>query len=456
MSNNDPIGIFDSGIGGLSVLQEIQKILPSENLLYVADSKYAPYGEQSVEFIKQRSLTICDFLIRHEAKAIVVACNTATACAIDDLRGNFSIPIVAMEPGVKPAALLSDTNVIGILATVGTLKSDKYLKLSSEYTGETRVISQPCPGLVEQIEQGDVASDITRELLEKFIEPLIEQDVDQLVLGCTHYPLVKSLIKKIVGKDINVIDTGSAVAKQLITILEEHELKTDNKVSGVLSLWSSLDSDKMTQTVGQLFGLTTKVKMLDEKKLLVRCAWADASKIERDYHDEEWGMPVHDDRLLFEFLILEGAQAGLSWSTVLNKRAGYKEAFDNFEAKKVAKYTKAKISKLLLNPEIIRNRLKVNSTITNAKAFLEVQKEFGSFDKYVWQFVGGKTIRNTWQDITEIPTSTQESDKMSKDLKQRGFKFVGTTICYAFMQAVGMVNDHTQDCFRYDTIAGEN
>jgi DNA-3-methyladenine glycosylase I len=180
-----------------------------------------------------------------------------------------------------------------------------------------------------------------------------------------------------------------------------------------------------------------------------RCEWANRSELEQSYHDNEWGVEIHDDRTLFEFLILEGAQVGLSWSTILRKREGYRKAFDNFDARKISRYSENKISALLSNPEIIRNRLKINSTITNARAFLQVQKEFGSFDEYIWRFVNGKPIRNSWKKITEIPSSTPESDAMSKDLKKRGFKFVGTTVCYAFMQAVGMVNDHVVGCFRY-------
>jgi DNA-3-methyladenine glycosylase I len=167
------------------------------------------------------------------------------------------------------------------------------------------------------------------------------------------------------------------------------------------------------------------------------------------YHDLEWGTPVHNDRKLFEFLILEGAQAGLSWSTVLKKRNNYRRAFDNFDPKKIVKYTKKDVKRLLADSGIIRNRLKIAATINNAQQFLKVQKEFGSFDKYIWQFVNYKTITNKFKTLSELPSRTSESDAMSKDLKKRGFKFVGSTICYAFMQAVGMVNDHTIDCFRY-------
>jgi DNA-3-methyladenine glycosylase I len=183
-----------------------------------------------------------------------------------------------------------------------------------------------------------------------------------------------------------------------------------------------------------------------------RCAWAESNPLMIKYHDVEWGTPVHDDRKLFEFLILEGAQAGLSWSIVLKKRKNYRKAFDNFDPKKIAKYTKKDIKRLLADSGIIRNRLKITATINNAKKFLDVQKESGSFDKYIWQFVNYKMIRKAFKTLSELPARTKESDAMSKDLRKRGFKFIGATICYAFMQAVGMVNDHTTDCFRYDEI----
>lgn len=180
-----------------------------------------------------------------------------------------------------------------------------------------------------------------------------------------------------------------------------------------------------------------------------RCAWADKSPLEIEYHDEEWGVPVHDDRRLFELLILEGAQSGLSWATILQKRAGYLKAFDNFDARKMAHYSDAKKEKLLQDPGIVRNKLKVNAAVVNAKCFLAVQKEYGSFDAYIWSFVDGKPLRNRWKKMTDVPVSTPEAEAMSKDLKKRGFKFVGPTTCYAFMQAVGMVNDHLVSCFRH-------
>ncbi len=184
----------------------------------------------------------------------------------------------------------------------------------------------------------------------------------------------------------------------------------------------------------------------------IRCAWTANNPFHNEYHDNEWGVPLHNDQKLFEFLILDAFQAGLSWLTILKKRDNFRKAFDNFDAEKVALYNENKIQELLNDAGIIRNKLKVRSSITNARIFLKIQKEFDSFDKYIWQFVGHKPIINKWERIENVPVSTKESDAMSKDLKKRGFKFVGTTICYAFMQAAGMVNDHTTDCFRYSEI----
>ena len=188
---------------------------------------------------------------------------------------------------------------------------------------------------------------------------------------------------------------------------------------------------------------------MNKPKSIIRCPWGTSDPLYIEYHDNEWGIPVHDDRKLFEMLILEGAQAGLSWITVLRKRENYRKAFDNFDSEKISKYNKRKIEQLLKNEGIIRNKLKINAAIINAKAFLNVKEEFGSFDKYIWQFVGNKSINGKRKSLKEIPASTKESDAMSKDLKKRGFKFTGTTICYAFMQAVGMVNDHVVDCWKY-------
>jgi DNA-3-methyladenine glycosylase I len=182
---------------------------------------------------------------------------------------------------------------------------------------------------------------------------------------------------------------------------------------------------------------------------LIRCAWAGADPLYMQYHDEEWGAPVHEDRKLFEMLCLEGAQAGLSWITILRKRENYRLAFDHFDAEKIARYGDAKVAELLQNPGIVRNRLKVHGFIQNARAFLQVQAAFGSFDAYIWRFVNGAPIVNYWRTLSELPAQTREAQAMSKDLKKRGFTFVGPTICYAFMQATGLVNDHTVDCFRH-------
>lgn len=181
---------------------------------------------------------------------------------------------------------------------------------------------------------------------------------------------------------------------------------------------------------------------------VIRCSWAAGGEMAA-YHDTEWGVPLHDDRGLFEFLILEGAQAGLSWSTILRKRANYRTAFDRFDPRKIARYDDRKVASLLEDAGIVRNRLKIAAAIGNARAFLDVQKEFGSFDRHIWTFVGGRPVQNRWRTVAEVPARTPQSDAMSKDLARRGFRFVGSTICYAFMQATGMVNDHLTDCFRH-------
>ncbi|MFH1011756.1 MAG: DNA-3-methyladenine glycosylase I [bacterium] len=184
-------------------------------------------------------------------------------------------------------------------------------------------------------------------------------------------------------------------------------------------------------------------------EIVKRCPWPSDDPLMIRYHDTEWGVPVHDDRKLFEFMVLDGMQAGLSWSTILGKRENFRKAFHNFDPKRIAKYTEKDFRRLMADAGIIRNRAKIRATIENAKRFLEMQREFGSFDAHIWQFTGGKTIRNRCRKLTDMPATSPESDAMSKDLKARGFKFVGSTICYAFMQAAGMVNDHLMSCFRY-------
>ena len=191
---------------------------------------------------------------------------------------------------------------------------------------------------------------------------------------------------------------------------------------------------------------------MSETLMVKRCDWALSSQQYLEYHDKEWGVPVHDDRKLFEMLILEGVQAGLSWSLILKKRDGYLRAFDGFDAHKIARYDDEKMQQLLVNPEIVRNRLKILAAIQNARALLELQSQYGSFDAFLWRFVGGQPLQNSWQTLQDIPASTRESDEMSKELKRHGFTFVGTTICYAFMQAVGIVNDHVVECFRWQEV----
>ncbi len=190
--------------------------------------------------------------------------------------------------------------------------------------------------------------------------------------------------------------------------------------------------------------------------MMKRCEWANSNALLKKYHDKEWGTPEHNDQMLFEFLVLEGMQAGLSWNTILQKRGNFRKAFDNFDYNKISFYDEQKIEKLLENKGIIRNRLKIQSIITNAKAFIKIQKEFGSFDKYIWNFVNQKTINNAWKSLDELPSHTILSEKISKDLKKHGFKYVGSTIVYAFMQAVGLVNDHTIYCFRFKEIKNSN
>ena len=204
----------------------------------------------------------------------------------------------------------------------------------------------------------------------------------------------------------------------------------------------------MKNTIEGLGPLALEPTEMKRPQNLVRCGWA-KNDLAISYHDCEWGVPQHDNRVLFEFLILEGAQAGLSWDTILKKRENYRAAFDGFDAKKIALYDRRKMQALMRDAGIVRNRLKIAAAVQNAKAFLEVRKEFGSFDRYIWQFVGGKPRINAWKPRQSIPASTAESDAMSKNLKKRGFTFVGSTICYAFMQATGMVNDHAVECFRY-------
>ena len=261
MANNSPIGVFDSGVGGLSVLQHIREILPAENLYYVADSAHAPYGNKSDIDIQRRSVDITRFLLEKDIKALVVACNTATAAAIEILRNDFDIPIIGMEPAVKPAALTTQSGAVGILATPGTLASQKFAKLYQQYAADVKIISQPCPGLVEQVEMADLDGPQTRILVEQYVSSLLGHGVDTLVLGCTHYPFLKSLIEEIAGDHISVIDTGGAVAKELMRKLEQANLLNSGSDPGNEYFWSS--STAGHHVVHQLWDRTVTINKLD-------------------------------------------------------------------------------------------------------------------------------------------------------------------------------------------------
>ncbi len=262
--NNNPIGIFDSGVGGISVLKSIREQLPNESFIYVADSAHAPYGDKSDAFLEQRSIDITQFLINNGAKAIVVACNTATASAVSKLRCLFNRPIVAMEPAIKPATGLSKTGVVGILATAATISSEKYSKLVNRFEHKCRFISQPCPGLVEQIEQGELHGEPIETLLLEYITPLLAQGVDTLVLGCTHYPLVTRLIESIAGNHINVVDGNAAVAVELERQLQKHQLLASQLQQSAKheQFWSSGNLERSHKIIMKLWHPQAMVKIL--------------------------------------------------------------------------------------------------------------------------------------------------------------------------------------------------
>ncbi len=264
----NPIGVFDSGVGGLSVLHEIRRTLPSEDLLYVADSAHAPYGDKSQQFIETRSIAITEFLVSQNAKAIVVACNTATGAAITTLRARFSVPIIAMEPAVKPATASTKTGVIGVLATSRTLASDNFVQLFARYGADVEIVGQACPGLVEQVEAGDLSGDKTRALLEQYLLPLLERGADTIVLGCTHYPFLAPLIWEIAGSGVAVIDSAAAVARQLHRRLEVGDLLADGTGVGMECFWTSGRLDKAQSLVAQLWQADVDVRGLPETQVL--------------------------------------------------------------------------------------------------------------------------------------------------------------------------------------------
>ncbi len=256
-----PIGVFDSGVGGLSVLRHVRAMLPAEDLLYVADSAHAPYGAKSSEFIEARAQAIAEFLTAQDARALVVACNTATAAAIHALRARFDLPIVGMEPAVKPAAEATRSGVIGVLATSGTLESGKFAELARRFGSRARVIVQPCPGLVEQVELGDLDGPLTRALLSGFVFPLIEQGADTLVLGCTHYPFLTPLLRGLAGEAVNLIESGEAVARQLVRRLAETDFFPEPG-GGTERFFTSGDPARLEALLPRLWGRPAPVEAI--------------------------------------------------------------------------------------------------------------------------------------------------------------------------------------------------
>ena len=259
---NKPIGVLDSGVGGISVLRHIHALLPHEDLIYFADSKHAPYGNKTLDEIKARCFEIADFLIEKGVKALVVACNTATAAAIDELRETFNILIIGMEPAVKPAAEASKNGVIGVLATVGTLKSAQFAGLLESYGRNVQVVTQGCIGLVECIERGELNTENTRDLLKKYCAPLLAEGADTIVLGCTHYPFVRPLIEQIVGDKVAIIDTSTAVARQLQKKLAEKDLLNTAGKPADISFWTNSQTPNAAQVIEQLWGEKAEVKVL--------------------------------------------------------------------------------------------------------------------------------------------------------------------------------------------------
>jgi glutamate racemase len=260
---NNPIGVLDSGVGGISVLKHIHSLLPHEELRYVADSKYAPYGNKTPEQIQSRCFEIADFLIAQDVKALVVACNTATAAAIDEMREKYSLPIIGMEPAVKPAAAATKNGIIGVLATVGTLKSAQFAALLESYGRNVEVVTQACIGLVECIEHGELDSDKTLALVKQYCQPLLDEGADTIVLGCTHYPFVRPLIEQIVGPEVVLIDTGAAVANQLKHRLQMFNLLAESSdQAGNINFWTNSDMLNAKQVIEALWGKPIKINVL--------------------------------------------------------------------------------------------------------------------------------------------------------------------------------------------------
>jgi glutamate racemase len=256
------IGIFDSGVGGLSVLRHIRAALPNAHLIYVADSGHVPYGDKSPEYIEQRSLAITQFLVEQGAEAIVVACNTATAAAAATLRTRYSLPIVAMEPAVKPAVAATRNGVVGVLATIGTLESARFAALLEKYAGDVKIVTQGCPGLVDQVERGDLGGAETRALVERYTAPLLARGADTLILGCTHYPFLAPLIRKVAGENVALIDTGAAVARELKRRVENELLPQATTATGCIQFWTSGDVQRAGDIIPVLWGNQAAVQCL--------------------------------------------------------------------------------------------------------------------------------------------------------------------------------------------------
>ena len=254
MISQDPVGVFDSGVGGLSVLRQVRKELPGEDLIYVADSAHAPYGERSRAFIEERSIAVAEFLIARRAKAIVVACNTATGLAVETLRSHVPLPIVGMEPALKPAASTTRSGVIGVLATTQTLSSSKFSRLLAEYGATIEVLLQACPGLVEQVEDADLSGDATRVLVEKYVRPMLDKGADTLVLGCTHYPFLGDLIQEVAGADVSVIDPAVSVARELRRRLQAETRLSRRTDGGSETFWTSGPADRAQRVIAELWG----------------------------------------------------------------------------------------------------------------------------------------------------------------------------------------------------------
>jgi glutamate racemase len=259
VSNHKPVGVFDSGVGGLSVLRALREELPHEHFLYVGDSGYAPYGDRAVEFVAERAATITRFLVGQGAKAVVVGCNTATGVAVESLRAQFAIPIVAIEPAVKPAASRTRSRIVGVLATTGTLSSPNVEKLLASYGADVEFVIQPCPGLADQVERGELASDRTRALVEKYVRPIIERGADIMVLGCTHYPFLRPLIEEVTGSNVDVIDPATAVARELRRRLETAGLLNEDVNTGDERFWTTGAAEVVGPIIEQLWGRSVNV-----------------------------------------------------------------------------------------------------------------------------------------------------------------------------------------------------